>query len=97
MDEIEISPKTKLFILFSKYRVEFVILAISILFLVCGAYVYVKNSDEIDPIQIEESQALPQKAKNLKITIDLSGSVKKPGVYELDSNSRLKDLIERVK
>jgi competence protein ComEA len=96
MDEIEISPKTKIFILFSKYKVEFVILAISILFLICGAYVYIKNSEEVEPIQIEESQTLPQKVKNLKITIDLSGSVKKPGVYELNSNSRLKDLIERA-
>lgn len=98
MDEIEISPREKFLTLFSKYRVEMVILLVSVLFLVCGIYVYIDTHQSSDDIQIESDFGDSQTEMNkiTKIIIDLSGSVKRPGVYELNVNSRLKDLLEKA-
>lgn len=98
MDEIEISKKEKLLHLFSKYKIEVIILIISLLFLVCGIYVYIDAHQGIDDIQIENEidSDLGKLNQTSKIYVDLSGSVKRPGVYELNSSSRLKDLLEKA-
>lgn len=90
--------KEKILAMFGKYRIEIVILIVSILFLICGGYVYIDAHQSEDDIQIEnELNDYSQVSKNsIKIIIDLSGSVKRPGVYELNSNSRLKDLLEKA-
>lgn len=98
MDEIEIGSREKILTLFSKYRVEMVILIVSVLFLVCGIYVYIDAHQGADDIQIESDLGdYPEESnKKTKIIVDLSGSIKRPGVYELNNNSRLKDLLEKA-
>ena len=98
MDEIEISAKEKLIILINKYKVELVILVVSILFCICGIYIYLGNNTnnaEADGIVLDTTKAAPS-TKSSTIFVDLSGSVNKSGVYELNSNSRLKDLLEKA-
>ena len=56
-----------------------------------------KNTDETDLItdlnlQQEESTVLDETEETIKI--DIKGAVKNPGVYELDTNSRVSDAIE---
>lgn len=97
MDELELSTKEKWFLFANKYKVELVILAVSILFCVCGIYVYLNNGSnvEVDNVQIETKEFV-QDLKSSNILIDLSGAVNNPGVYELKNNSRLKDLLEKA-
>lgn len=97
MEDLELSTREKWLLFANKYKVELVILAVSILFCVCGIYVYLNNGSnvEVDNVQIETKE-LSQVLKSSNILIDLSGAVNNPGVYELKNNSRLKDLLEKA-
>ena len=80
---------------------SFKIAAVIIIFIVAVLiFAFSKNdeqiviSDNIDNsgIKTEESNVTP--SENIKIFVDISGEVYKPGVYEVNSDSRLFQIIE---
>jgi len=65
-----------------------------------GYWFYTKNSGKQSEKQSNSmasvtGQTKPPEATKLFV-VDISGAVKKPGVYELDSNSRIIDVIEKA-
>ena len=54
-----------------------------------------KNVEMVTDLTLEiKEEPVVEKINNEKIKIDIKGAVEKPGVYELDSNSRVDDAIK---
>lgn len=72
----------------SKYKVEIALLMVSLIVGVGSFMIFFQNEKTLEePIQLVKKQAG-------KITIEVSGAVEKPGVYEVTNGARLKDAIE---
>lgn len=77
-----------------KYLVESVFLLIAIIFTLISLIILLNNKSENN-----EEKIVVKEEKNInqsKIYIDISGSVNKPGLYQLNTNSRLKDAIDKA-
>ncbi len=58
-----------------------------------GAFIF-RNTDLLQKDRIEVvSEATEGQSASSKIVVDIAGSVEKPGVYELDNDSRIEDLL----
>lgn len=79
-----------------KYIFEIIFLSIGITFTIISLIVILKNnSNQIEnEIVLKKNEKLFNKEE--KIYVDISGSVNKPGLYELEINSRLKDAIDKA-
>lgn len=84
-----------------KYYIEkyklIIFLVIAILMLTLSVlYVLLRDSkvNEVETLQIEEEIIEDTEQQILeKVKVDIKGRIKKPGVYELDNNSRVIDVI----
>lgn len=77
-----------------KYLVEIVFLLTAIVFTLISLTILLNNKSENN-----EEKIVVKEEKNInqsKIYIDISGSVNKPGLYQLNTNSRLKDAIDKA-
>lgn len=88
-----------------KYRVEkykkIIIIVLVILFILIGLIVNLFNIDEEkleDTLDIEniEENDLDKNPEEKKVKVDIKGFIKNPGVYELSSESRILDVIEKA-
>lgn len=60
---------------------------------------FIENITDINTIETsEENETKEQKKVNItnKIMVYITGEVKNPGIYELEENSRIKDVIEKA-
>lgn len=77
-----------------KYLVESLFLLIAIIFTIISLIIFfqnkTENQEEIFSIK-EEKNILKE-----KIYVDISGSVKKPGLYQLNNGSRLKEALDKA-
>lgn len=75
-----------------EYRVPFIFVGISVIALVCAIFLYVKNTENVDPIRFSSDEKISSESSRMLI-VDVSGAVVKPGVYTLPMGSRVIDAI----
>ncbi len=68
---------------------------IGILIIVIGISIFLfSNMDKEEAITYEEEPIIKEETKvDTKIKVDIKGAINKPGVYEVDSNYRVNDVI----
>lgn len=76
-----------------KYKIQILIFILLLIVLFCFGFSKNKNVD--DNIKIEEKEEVQEK-KVSNIKVDLKGFVENPGVYEMDENSRIIDVINKA-
>ncbi len=74
-----------------EYRVPLILVGISIFALVFAIFLYVKNIQSVEPIRFSSDEKVS--SESAKLTIDVSGAVKNPGVYTFVYGSRVSDAI----
>jgi len=79
---------------FKKYLVEIIILTIAIFVSVISLIIFLNSSSQKEEIKISETKNQITSVK--KIFVDISGSVNKPGLYQLNNNSRIKEAIDKA-
>lgn len=75
----------------NKYR--YVIVFVAILLLFIGLFIPKENKNSISVLSSEVLVDVEEEIINKKIMVDIKGAVVNPGVYELDDNSRVNDII----
>ena len=81
-----------------KYPVEIILLTAALIITVSALTIYAKNNQNQE-IETDSPRLLPTESRfggQSKIFADVSGSVKKPNVYEIEFGARLKDLINKA-
>jgi len=79
---------------FKKYLVEIIILTIAIFVSMISLIIFLNSSSQKEEIKISETKNQITSVK--KIFVDISGSVNKPGLYQLNNNSRIKEAIDKA-
>jgi competence protein ComEA len=78
-----------------KYTLEIILLSVALIITISALVIYANNNQVSGPREkTENSQTLPITSAN--IFVDVSGSVKKPNVYQIEFGARLKDLINKA-
>ncbi|MEG0826326.1 MAG: helix-hairpin-helix domain-containing protein [Bacilli bacterium] len=76
-------------------KYKYIIIAIIIIFFIIISCFFVKKpSTEIDTL-LEPPNLIPIIDEKKHIKVDIKGAVKNPGVYEMEENSRVNDLISK--
>lgn len=91
--------KSKIIELFFKYRLYIIIGAIILITLLLISIYQFKFNEKDDDIQkLEHFDIVEEKEDDVstKITIDIKGAVKKPGVYNMNRDSRVIDAINKA-
>ena len=88
---------SKLKFYLEKYKL-YIITSSIILFIICVLLYLILKKDEVSAseIIIEQEEIKEIKEEIKKVKVDVKGRVKKEGVYELDSNSRVIDAINKA-
>lgn len=74
--------------LFERFRVPIIVALVGIIFIGLGViFLSTKSKDKVEIISAENTTPSGQ------ISADIEGAVEKPGVYSLDSGSRINDLL----
>ena len=84
------------FSLFKKYKIEVFLILTSLIVTLISFTIYSK-SDSQDNIDIVEKGCEIESFKSNNITVDVSGAVNNPGVYELQNGSRINDAVKKAK
>lgn len=84
-----------------KYLLEIFLLSLALIITIISFFMLIQSSkqkESEDIIEINQNSQINNNIneKNEKIYIDISGSVKNPGLYELKINSRLKQAIDKA-
>ena len=58
-----------------------------------GVYVFASGSKSASPVIVSKSQNTQTTVQQPKIFVHIAGLVKKPGIYQLDSGSRVFDVV----
>jgi len=74
-----------------EYRVPLILVGISISALVFAIFLYVKNTQSVEPIRFSSDEKVS--SESAKLIVDVSGAVKNPGVYTFVYGSRVSDAI----
>ena len=84
-----------------KYKAFFVFIIIIIVLILIIVYILLNpiKKEEVIETKIEEKveNIIEEPKKIEKIKVDIKGMVKNPGVYEMDYNDRVVDVIEKAK
>ena len=94
-----INMKSKIIELFFKYRLYIIIGAIILITLLLISIYQFKFNEKDDDIQkLEHFDIVEEKEDGVstKITIDIKGAVKNPGVYNMNRDSRVIDAINKA-
>ena len=78
-----------------KYLLEIVLLTVALVITFVALVLYAKNSQENTDQEITTNNQ-PEQTLSEKIFIDVSGAVKKPNLYQISFEARLKDVIDRA-
>lgn len=81
--------------LFNKYRIETFFIVCIIFSAIVSVILFFKTSSEISAAEtsVPTSQKI-ETSSRAKITVDISGSVINPDIYEVDANTRIKEVID---
>lgn len=84
-----------------KYLLEIFLLSLALIITIISFFMLIQSSkqkESEDIIEINQNSQINNNIneKNEKIYIDISGSIKNPGLYELKINSRLKQAIDKA-
>ena len=83
-------------------KYKFIVISFAICIILITIFVFSSNKKETENIVIEKIETSSElkidkeQKEDKKIKVDIKGRVKKEGVYELDSNSRVIDVIEKA-
>lgn len=83
-------------------KYKFIVISFAICIILITILVFSSNKKETENIVIEKIEASTElkidkeKKEDKKVKVDIKGRVKKEGVYELNSNSRVIDVIEKA-
>lgn len=82
---------------FARYKSEIVLLSCALLISIISALFYFqqKKNEKIAPVAVQKDETRTISYKQT-ITIDVSGAVKNPFVYTLDSQARIIDAIQKA-
>lgn len=79
-----------------KYIVEIILILIAVFIALISMFIYFKNSqNESSQYELEKEQSKTYQEKTI-IYVEISGSVKKPDVYQVVFGTRLNDLIKKA-
>ena len=83
--------------LYSRYKSEIILLSCALLISIASIILFFqqKNNEKITPAVSANSETHTQPTKQT-ITVDVSGAVKNPFVYTLDSHARIIDAIQKA-
>ena len=74
-----------------EYRMPLILVGISVIALVFAIFLFVKTTQQTDPIFFSSDEKVSSESS--KLVIDVSGAVKNPGVYTFVYGSRVSDAI----
>jgi len=94
MENLITSLKPILKKLWKKYKIEFVLITISLIITIISISIYVGNQTKDDNDVEIKKEISEEKIIPVKIYVDLAGAVIKPDVYQLPSGARLKDVLK---
>ena len=89
--------KTKYYI--NKYKIIIVIIFLILLLLFSLLYPVlfsIKEENIVQPLEIKEEKNTKEENESQKIKVDIKGFVKEPGVYEMNENDRVIDVIRKA-
>ena len=89
--------KTKYYI--NKYKIIIVIIFLILLLLFSLLYPVlfsIKEENIVQPLEIKEEKNTKEENEPQKIKVDIKGFVKEPGVYEMNENDRVIDVIRKA-
>lgn len=90
--------KEQIWAFFSKISfkaISFLLLAISGLFFVClGLYYLFSFSNQIQSVDSDCPAEITTRPVSASIFVDISGAVARPGIYQVETNSRVADLVQ---
>ena len=82
--------------LIDKYKLPLALSLIGIVLIIGGAVVSGISKSKFKNPQTSSGQGFPKESlvQTQKISVDVSGAVKNPGVYHIESNSRIEDAVK---
>lgn len=80
---------------FHRYRIPFIFLVASVVLIVVSISLFLKTQTISEPITFS-SDTQKIASSSAELVIDISGGVRKPGIYHLAINSRVTDAIQRA-
>jgi competence protein ComEA len=79
-----------------KYTVEIILVLLALTITVASLFIFIKNNQSGDGENFIDEASLSPIVKQQTIFIDISGSIKKPNLYQVNSGTRLKEIIEKA-
>ena len=77
-----------------KYLIEIILISLALIIAFISLFLYLKNNQAADEVVVSTSNFSTALTTPTKIYLDIAGAVNKPGVYQLNLGSRLKDAIK---
>lgn len=81
-----------------KYKIIIILSILGVILLSSLLYTIIRpnKKEEIKQVEIKEKEVEIEEIKGDKIKVDIKGYIKTPGVYEMDNNSRVIDVINKA-
>ena len=81
-----------------KYKIVIILILLGIILVSSLLYSIIRpdKKEKIDQIKIEEKEVKEEKTIEEKIKVDIKGYIANPGVYEMDNDSRVIDVINKA-
>jgi len=84
--------------LWEKFSHEIILISISVLLIITSVIIYTNNNQQVannqPPITNNQSPVTSHQSLTTKISVEISGAIAKPDVYELNAGARLNDLVK---
>ncbi len=77
-----------------KKYVNYIYITIIVILIIIIGFMYGNNTTE--KVEQEQIEVTEEKVENPKIMVDIKGEVNNPGVYELNNNERINDVIKKA-
>lgn len=93
MEKIQKAIKLIVKKIWKKYKVEFVLIVLSLLIAVISFIVFFNNQSSEKTENLIQETTRETKNTNQKVYVDIAGAVVKPDVYKLNFGARVKDVL----